>query len=378
MRAGKTDSATVVISRGLNLASKEFGTRDTAYAQVLLLAARIYDDGHNFDEVAERLMREALSIMETEFGGDDTLLVPLLRSLSFHILTHQRKPGEAERLMKRGLEINLRKLGSEHPNTAYMMRSLGGLYYTQGQLDESETWTRKALQIWEKVSPEDHARISHALTAIGHILTEKGEIVQSIPFYERAAEIRRSAFSRTDPRLAAYGIGNLANAYAEVGRFEDEDRMRNESEHLAANVQLLEIDKIDILSENAKWNLRRGHLAEAESLFQLTATIIERNNATESPYVGAALVELADVQIRQHKFFAAESLLLRAKRIWISSFDPDHYGMIDVLRALAECRSGLKHYLEAESLYVKALEISKRILGPIHPTTAKVMQSYSE
>jgi tetratricopeptide (TPR) repeat protein len=59
----------------------------------------------------------------------------------------QRKYEEAEPLLKRALQINEKRLGPEHPNTATSLNNLALLYQAQGKYEEAEPLLKRALQI---------------------------------------------------------------------------------------------------------------------------------------------------------------------------------------------------------------------------------------
>jgi tetratricopeptide (TPR) repeat protein len=58
-----------------------------------------------------------------------------------------------EPLYKRGLVIQEKALGPEHPVVATSLNNLAGLYRAQGQYAQAELFYKRALAIQEKAAP---------------------------------------------------------------------------------------------------------------------------------------------------------------------------------------------------------------------------------
>ena len=63
---------------------------------------------------------------------------------------------DAEKYIKKGLEIRKAALGNEHPYTANSYVYLGNLYSSIGRLNESEEFYKRALVIIKKKQGENH------------------------------------------------------------------------------------------------------------------------------------------------------------------------------------------------------------------------------
>jgi tetratricopeptide (TPR) repeat protein len=79
----------------------------------------------------------------------------------------------------------------------------------------------------------------------------------------------------------------------------------------------------------------------------------------------------------QGRYNEAEPLYVRALALWERGLGPDHPHTIASLRNLAELYHMQGRYGEAEPLYQRALAICERELGPEHPHTATVRENYA-
>ncbi|NJL62515.1 MAG: tetratricopeptide repeat protein, partial [Methylacidiphilales bacterium] len=68
----------------------------------------------------------------------------------------QGRYDEAEPMFNQALQIRLKVLGEEHPDTAASLNNLAALYKSQGRYDEAEPMFNQALQIRIKVLGEEH------------------------------------------------------------------------------------------------------------------------------------------------------------------------------------------------------------------------------
>ena len=62
---------------------------------------------------------------------------------------------------QKGLEIQTRVFGSDHPDVAVSYTNIGNVYYRQGQYERALENHQKALEIFIKVSGQDHRGCRH-------------------------------------------------------------------------------------------------------------------------------------------------------------------------------------------------------------------------
>ena len=85
------------------------------------------------------------------------------------------------------------------------------------------------------------------------------------------------------------------------------------------------------------------------------------------------LCHLADFYRDQGRYVEAEPLYLRAIQIREQRLGLGHPRMATALDGLANLYRDQGKYIEAEPLYLQALHILERVLGPGHPETAEIM-----
>jgi len=67
---------------------------------------------------------------------------------------------EAEPLYQKSLVIREKLLGEEHPDTATSYHNLAFFYYdTDIEIEIAYEYIKKAVEIWERVLPENHSNL---------------------------------------------------------------------------------------------------------------------------------------------------------------------------------------------------------------------------
>jgi tetratricopeptide (TPR) repeat protein len=93
--------------------------------------------------------------------------------------------------------------------------------------------------------------------------------------------------------------------------------------------------------------------------------------------VAYPLIGLANLYYEQGNYVQAESLYQRALTIWEYAHGPDHSLVASPLNGLAQLYSAQGKYKQAEPLYQRALAIVEQQLGPEHPHTATARKNYN-
>ncbi|KAK8071889.1 ATP GTP binding protein [Apiospora saccharicola] len=73
-----------------------------------------------------------------------------MNNLAF-VLDRQGKYGEAEQMHRQTLELRVKVLGQEHPDTLTNMNNLAFVLESQGKYLEAEQMHRQTLELMEKV-----------------------------------------------------------------------------------------------------------------------------------------------------------------------------------------------------------------------------------
>jgi CHAT domain-containing protein/tetratricopeptide (TPR) repeat protein len=161
-------------------------------------------------EEAERMLRRALEIEEIGRGTDHPELITYLNNLAVHLDRTQRS-AEAAPLMRRSLAIAERTYGPEHPRVARRLGNLALvlLHTKDADVAEVEKMLRRALSIDEKNYGRDDPRTSSPLNGLAQLLMKTGRFAECEMMLRRALELDERNYGSLHPETAR-DLSNLA------------------------------------------------------------------------------------------------------------------------------------------------------------------------
>ncbi len=269
------------------------------------------DDLHG----AEASYREALHSAETQYGKDDTRLVPLLSSLAF-VLHLEARNAEAEVAAQRA--YSLAKESGNQKLTALMLNALGVMISGAGQKARAEPVLRRSLAMLEEAGGADtldFARLANNL-AVLYLDTQqfrKAEeiMARALPLYERY-------LGANDPELALASANMFTVLIAQRRAAEAEPYLRRA---LAIGEKVFP-DSLRMASLQiclAAFEASRTNFQAAASTLKTVISTEERVLGPDNPEVGHALTAYAQVLRHLHQKSQAKSALNRANWILKSS-----------------------------------------------------------
>ena len=123
---------------------------------------------------------------------------------------------EAIALLDRAIDIDRRRLGARHPETATLELSLAGLLLKAGHADQAAQSAARAMSIFEEALDAGHQRTAAAATVLARSLRAQGDTAGAERMYRRALEIDEQASPRS-PRIIT-DTRTLAEFLREIGK----------------------------------------------------------------------------------------------------------------------------------------------------------------
>ena len=213
------------------------------------------------------------------------------------------------------------------------MRSLGQLYFSQGDYDKAEPNFINSLAIFEKAYGPNHKNIATSLHNLGALYKAQGHFEKSEPLLLRAISITEKEFGSSHLNLVAslHSLGLLYHA--------------------------------------------QGNIGKAEPLLIRALSINESANGELHTSTAKSLNNLAGIYQTQGAFAKAQRLHLRALAINEKILGPDHSSIATTLNNLASLYEKQKQYAKAEALHLRALSIKERVFGKGHLNTANSLNN---
>jgi eukaryotic-like serine/threonine-protein kinase len=272
---------------------------------------------------------------------------------------------EAEGLLNQSLAQRRVRFGPRSPEAAESLVDLALLRQEQARWPEAERLSREALDIVRETRPSEHPERARALSALGHVLTERGSYAAALPELEAAVQLLRALGDQ--PLALRFTLSDLANAHFYLGNYGASQTL---------NRQLLELDEktlgekhpnvADDLINLAAIEQEYGNYPESERLNRRAVLITEGWFGADHPRTAASLVQLARSLNHEGKDAEAELLLHRALRINERVYPAVHPRISSTLNDLGLAARNQGHLDDAQKYFSRMLSIERGLHGDEH------------
>ncbi len=229
----------------------------------------------------------------------------------------------AQELLEQGQQRIKQDLDKAPEIQAQVLTSLGKIYYSQGQYEESRKVLEQGLEQIRSGTPEDKSGLANTLT-------------------------------------------QLAIAYQAIGKFDDANALLEESLTIHRELQEENIAYAETLNAYGYSHRWRSNFVQAEEFFNQAIELLQRINATHNSELGTALNNLGSLQNIQGEFDKARQNLTKALEIQETVLGERHSYFTMGLANLAVTLIDMEDYEEARNYLMRAIALQKDVLGNEH------------
>ncbi len=254
------------------------------------------------------------------------------------------------------------------------LEDLGLLYQVTGRFNESEDYTRQALDLREK-------NLGHISGAYAASLNNLATLYVDLGKYNEAENMFREADSINTVTLGIESLGeaiilnNTAMLYMTVGRYKEAETELDSAldvakESLGENsnrYQKLMINKALLLTDIGKYT-------EAETIYKDAIELKEKKLGKHHPDYAQMLMSLASLYVQMDRPDDVKSLLEDAADIYKDKFGEESLPYAAANSNLGKFYQYEKKYTEAEPLLENALKIRQDKLGENNPLYVSSME----
>jgi serine/threonine-protein kinase len=256
---------------------------------------------------------------------------------------------------------------------ATMLRTLGTVYRSRGDLETSRDLLTQALEVRRALADLDPESLASLLYALAVTEITAGRTEEASSLLSEAVELRSSAEVRDDAALAET-LSGLANVQMRLGNMDSAEVLLGQEVeiHRAGGAETLErlahtLDGLGIVAR------RTGRVELAEARYREALEIRQRALDERHPDLIRSYNNLSVALAGQRRYADAEPYLRRVLEAWTEVLGHEHYDVAVAKQNLAAVLDNLGQLDEAEPLYLDALEGKRRALGPTHPSTATTL-----
>jgi len=314
------------------------------------------------------LQEAAMEIRLRELGDEhpDTLLA---MSNVGSLADALAQPGRAVSLYEQVYTTRRRVLGEDHADTLMAMGNLGNAYRAQSRFDEAEPLLTGALAGLRRVLGNEQRRTLISMNTVGMLYAMQGRLDKAEPYWREAYETGRKALGDDEPDVFVW-INNLAGLLQGMGKMDEAEALFIESLERNRRVRGEEHpNTIRAVNRLGAHYQRRGDLARAEPLLRDALERSTRVQGREHPNAVSDMSDLANCLIQKGDFDAAAALLNEAVEISGRTRGPGHPDTLTIRAQIGRLYMNTGDYARAEAIYRETVPLTIRTQGPEHPET---------
>lgn len=364
-------SGTLVLSAGVKPASAA-----SAYSSGSLRSmARIYMASGGYDK-ARPLLESALALAEGADAPDSEMCACVL-DLAY-LYKGQGRLDEAEKMCRRGLELQEELNGPGHPNVAHTLRILSEIYQGQVRYRQAADALERAIEIIRNVGGEDGVEIAPFQVDMARLLVIQGQLGRAESLFTEALAAIESGYG-ADHAYTAKVLASMATLYERQGRHDLAEETASRAlvaleRVYGANHPFL----VPIWLVTSKARQARGGLAEAKALLDKSMAVASSRSDCGRLAESDVLSRLGDFHILCGDYGRAEPILQKAIEILKSSQGAESDRMAMLLNNMARVRMNQGKQDLAQQLCRRALDILDGIFDESHPDIADVLETLAE
>lgn len=281
---------------------------------------------------------------------------------------------EAEKHIRRSLELNRQISSSNSAYVAECISQLAELERLSGRLSDAERDSTEAISMFRRTEQQTRA-LGMALNVHGMILLSKADYAGAEPLFKESIEIMRSIYG--DRHVEVAGImQNLAALYMQMGRATDAQSMFESSVAIFSETLGPDHPYVALgLNNLGAMAFSRQQFERAEEFLAESSRITDLYYGDESIEAINSLINLATIYNVRGDNRAAEDNFRKALKIQRLKLKPNHPDIAETLGKLGLLLQEEKRFKEAEAAYREAYEIDKAALGPDHPSVALALSN---
>jgi tetratricopeptide (TPR) repeat protein len=276
-------------------------------------------------------------------------------------LLNKGDAAEAEKMLKRGVEIERKLNLASKKDLSYAIFGLGELYVRRGDYAKANPLLQEALSLSEKIRGEVNEDSAYILISIGRAKHFSGDLVGAEAAYRKSIDIFHHLPQRYEIRKAM-ALVNLGGLLTEKGAYDEAIPVLVESDRINEKVG----DSVYLLVSKeylCAAYLDKGDYAKAIEEGRKSVSVGRKTELERFPSFTDALWCLGTSLVRVGRTAEAEPYLREALDRCRKNFPKPSARIAAAEGALGECLTAQKSYANAEPLLIDGYDMMKSKFG---------------
>jgi serine/threonine-protein kinase len=297
-----------------------------------------------FEATREQRIRKFMTDL---FQGDDAEAGP---SQDLRVIT----------LLDRGVD-QAQALNSEPEVQAELYRTLGGIYERLGKYDRSSALFESALKEDRSLPPDKELAVADDLVGLGLLRSDQHRPQEAETLVRQALALVES-HRPLDLTRQANETSALGDVLTEKGDYSQAEKVLHRATELQSKRDPGSVEFSDTLGSLSTDEIYLGHYDEAEAVERQGLELDKKIHGAKHPAIASDLINLGQLEETRERYAEAERYERQAVEITKAWYGPENLDSARQSAILAETLNNLGRYDEAEKLLLYALETEKRIL----------------
>ncbi len=278
----------------------------------------------------------------------------------------------AREILDRGAAGIARDFADQPEVQADLLMEVGHIYENLGLFDEAGVHLERALELRRAAYEKSDPRVAESLTRLAQVRTKQERTEEAVTLAQSAVAILRRT-SRDAPAALAHGLLSLGAALRVAG---------SPAEAGEAYVEAVTLLEAEASPDDARlaeaffwWSdaaHSQGQFDQADSLLEKTIDRYTRLGNGPYPELGTALFNLAMIRTFRGRSAEAVTLLERALELQRQIYGPVHPSVAETLTGLMGALSLEGRFEEAAEIGIEALAVSDSAWGRDHTSSVEV------
>ena len=356
---GKDAKVIEVLHDAARRIDTELAGQPALKAQALQTIGETYNKLGLMDE-AEESLRAALRINSALYGADSRAAAASMIELSLPLLNKNRL-AEAESLLQQGIAAERKLTPADSRELAFGLSVLGELYVRRGEYEKPKPLLQEALAIYDRSAGPHNEDSALTLVSLGRAQQFAGDTGEAEANYRKSVAIYRQLPARYAGRLATVLL-NLGLLLTTKGDFDEGIKAIREADDIfvqhGESFYLFESKSYLCIAFANKGDHERA-IAEGRKAVELGRKL----GLTEAPDFISALRLQGVGLTRTGRAKEAEPLLREALARAEKISPPGGVAIANAEGALGECLTAQHRFAAAEPLVLHSYEALKTSLG---------------
>ncbi|KAK1656895.1 hypothetical protein BDP55DRAFT_596875 [Colletotrichum godetiae] len=180
---------------------------------------------------AEQMHRQTLELSVKVLGPENPDTLISMDNLAL-VLRSQGKYDEAEQIHRQTLELSVKVLGPENPDTLISMDNLARVLRSQGKYDEAEQIHRQTLELSVKVLGPENPDTLTSMNNLARVLGSQGKYDEAEQIYRQTLELSEKVLGPENPDTLI-SMNNLAGVLESQGKYDEAEQMHRQTLELS-------------------------------------------------------------------------------------------------------------------------------------------------